>query len=62
MDGSGATQLSYEADVLEWSRQQAPGLRPLLNDAEGRDVVWGHAVTRMARETNLDEDFGESCP
>ena len=27
MDGSGATQVSYDADVLEWSRQQAAALR-----------------------------------
>ncbi len=27
MDGSGATATSYEADVLEWSREQAAALR-----------------------------------
>ncbi len=27
MDGSGATAASYEADVLEWSREQAAALR-----------------------------------
>ena len=136
MDGSGAGAVSYEADVLEWSRQQAnalrrgefarldlehladeiedvgkseqrelashlanllahllkyhcqrerrsrswsvtirtqrqetlrdlretPSLRGLLDDPEWRDIVWGGAVTQAARETNLDLDFGETCP
>jgi hypothetical protein len=136
MDGSSASRVSYDADVVEWSRQQAaalrrgdfahldlehladeiedvgkseqrelashmanllahllkyhhqpdrrtrswsvtirtqrkealrdlretPSLSVLLKDSEWRDIVWGRAVTQVARETSLDEDFGESCP
>ncbi len=42
--------------------RETPSLRVLLEDAEWRDIVWGRAVTQAARETGLDQDFGEACP
>ncbi|MCB1660572.1 MAG: DUF29 domain-containing protein, partial [Pseudomonadales bacterium] len=40
--------------------KETPSLKPLLNDVEWRDMIWGKAVGIAAHETGLDV-FPEVC-
>ena len=64
---SGRRGASWQRTIKEQRKEiiydlkETPSLKPLLNDAEWMDMVWGRAVSVALNETGLDI-FPESCP
>ena len=64
---SGRRGASWQRTIKEQRKEiiydlkETPSLKPLLNDAEWMDMVWGRAVSVALNETDLDI-FPESCP
>ncbi len=46
---------------IAYDLKETPSLKPLFNDDEWKDMVWGKAVGIAASETGLDL-FPELCP
>jgi hypothetical protein len=57
---SWSNSIKFQRLAIAKHLQQMPSLKPLLNDPEWLDVIWGDALLLAEKETGLS-DFPETC-